>query len=116
MSGVLFEDAGNVYDDIHDINLRFRQKNLQDFNYIVHAIGLGFRYHTPIGPVRVDLSFSPNSPKFVGYKGSLEDFLNPETRGNLPRVTGGSPTSPPSPRVTQRINQFQFHFSLGQAF
>jgi outer membrane protein insertion porin family len=103
LGGVLFEDAGNVYNDIHDISFRFRQRNLQDFNYMVHAVGVGFRYHTPIGPVRVDLSFSPNSPRFVGYKGSLEDFLNPDTRGNLPRVT-------------QRINQFQFHFSLGQAF
>jgi outer membrane protein assembly factor BamA len=103
LGGVLFEDAGNVYDDIHDISFRFRQQNLQDFNYMVHAVGFGFRYHTPIGPVRVDLSFSPDSPRFVGYKGTLEDFLNPATRGNLPRVT-------------QRINQFQFHFSLGQAF
>lgn len=103
LGGVLFEDAGNVYDDIHNISFRFRQKNFQDFNYMVQSIGFGFRYHTPIGPVRVDLSFSPDSPRFVGYKGSLEDFLNPATRGNLPRVT-------------QRINQFQFHFSLGQAF
>jgi outer membrane protein assembly complex protein YaeT len=103
IGGVLFLDSGNVYSDIQHISLRFRQQNLQDFNYMVHSAGFGIRYRTPIGPVRVDFSLSPNSPRFVGYKGSLEDFLNPETRQNLPRVM-------------QRINQFQFHFSLGQAF
>lgn len=103
VGGVLFEDAGNVYSDIHHISFRFRQNNLQDFNYMVHSVGFGIRYHTPIGPIRVDLSFSPDSPRFRGYRGSLQDFLDPETRKDLPFVT-------------QRINQFQFHFSLGQAF
>jgi outer membrane protein assembly factor BamA len=103
IGGVLFEDAGNVYSDIHHISFRFRQNNLQDFNYMVHSVGFGIRYHTPIGPIRVDLSFSPDSPRFRGYRGSLQDFLDPETRKDLPFVT-------------QRINQFQFHFSLGQAF
>ena len=103
VGGVFFLDSGNVYSDIHHISFRFRQENLQDFDYMVHSAGFGIRYRTPIGPVRIDLSFSPNSPRFVGYKGTLADFLNPDTRQNLPRVT-------------QRINQFQFHFSLGQAF
>jgi outer membrane translocation and assembly module TamA len=92
-----------VYSDIQHISFRFRQKNLQDFNYMVHAAGFGIRYRTPIGPIRIDLSLSPNPPRFVGYQGSLQDFLNPDTRDKLPRVT-------------QRINVFQFHFSLGQAF
>jgi outer membrane protein assembly complex protein YaeT len=103
IGGVFFLDSGNVYSDIQDISFRFRQKNLQDFNYMVQSGGFGIRYRTPIGPVRVDFSLSPNSPRFVGYEGSLADFLNPETRDKLPRVT-------------QRINVFQFHFSLGQAF
>jgi outer membrane protein insertion porin family len=103
VGGVLFEDAGNVYDDVRDISFRYSQRGPLDFNYMVHAVGFGIRYRTPIGPVRVDLSFSPNSPKFRGLKGSLSDFLDPNIRPNLPSVM-------------QRINQFQFHFSLGQAF
>ncbi|HXE14728.1 MAG TPA: POTRA domain-containing protein [Bryobacteraceae bacterium] len=103
LGGVLFLDSGNVYSDIQHISFRFRQRNLQDFNYMVHAAGFGIRYRTPIGPIRIDLSLSPNPPRFVGYQGSLQDFLNPDTRDKLPRVT-------------QRINVFQFHFSLGQAF
>jgi outer membrane protein assembly complex protein YaeT len=103
VGGVFFLDSGNVYSDIHNISFRFRQKNLQDFDYMVHSVGFGIRYRTPIGPIRIDLSLSPNSPRFVGFKGSLQDFLDPNIRPTLPRVT-------------QRINQFQFHFSLGQAF
>lgn len=106
ISGVLFHDAGNVYDSIRDISFRFRQRDLQDFNYMVHAFGFGIRYRTPIGPVRVDLSLSPNSPRFVGFSGTLDQLL---------ACTAPGATNPCAP-VSQRINVFQFHFSLGQAF
>ncbi len=99
LSGVLFHDAGNVYSDIHSISFRFRQRNLQDFNYMVQSAGFGVRYRTPIGPLRLDFSLSPNSPRFFGFKGSRDDLIN------------GLGT-----QVNQRINVFQFHFSLGQAF
>ncbi len=99
LAGVLFEDAGNVYDSIDDFSLRFRQRNLQDFNYTVQAVGFGFRYRTPIGPVRVDLSFSPDAPRFFGLKGTLEDYINGTAIATV-----------------QKINAFQFHISLGQAF
>ena len=100
LGGVIFHDAGNVYSDLDDINLRFRQRNTADFNYMVHSFGFGLRYRTPIGPIRVDFGFSPNSPRFVGFEGTREELL----RG------GGTPN------VLQRIHQFQFHFSLGQTF
>ena len=99
LAGVLFEDAGNVYDTLSDISFRFRQRNLQDFNYMVQCVGFGLRYRTPIGPLRLDLSFSPNAPRFYGLKGTEEDYLNGTA---IPAV--------------QKINGFQFHFSLGQAF
>ena len=99
LSGVLFHDAGNVYKDINSISFRFRQQNLQDFNYMVQSAGFGVRYRTPIGPLRLDFSLSPNSPRFFGFKGSRDDLL--AGRGE---------------KVNQRINIFQFHFSLGQAF
>jgi outer membrane protein insertion porin family len=99
LGGVLFHDMGNVYDDVRDINLRFRQRDIQDFNYTVHAFGFGVRYRTPIGPIRVDLSFSPDSPRFFGFQGTFDQLL----------ANQGTATN-------QRINQFQFHFSLGQTF
>jgi outer membrane protein insertion porin family len=99
VGGVLFNDLGNVYTDLSSISARFRQRDLQDFDYGVQAIGFGVRYKTPVGPLRVDLSLSPNSPRFFGFKGTQDQLL----------FGGGTQT-------TQRINIFQFHISLGQAF
>ena len=99
IGGVLFHDMGNVYSDVRDITFRTSQKGLQDFNYMVHAAGLGVRYKTPLGPVRVDFSLSPNSPRFFGFAGTRDQLL--AGQGVL---------------VNQRINVFQFHFSLGQTF
>jgi outer membrane protein assembly complex protein YaeT len=99
LRGVLFEDAGNVYSTLGDISFRFRQRNLQDFNYMVQSAGIGIRYQTPIGPVRLDFSFSPNAPRFFGLKGTLDDLINNTAISTV-----------------QKINAFQFHISLGQAF
>jgi outer membrane protein insertion porin family len=99
VGGVIFEDAGNVYSSLGGISFRFRQPSSTDFNYMVQSAGIGIRYQTPIGPVRLDFSFSPNAPRFVGLKGTLEDLIN-----------GTAITT------AQKINAFQFHISLGQAF
>ena len=97
--GALFNDMGNVYSDLDKVSLRFRQNGLKDFDYGVQGFGFGIRYRTPIGPVRGDFSLSPNSPRFFGFKGSINQLL----------FGGGTQT-------VQRINVFQFHFSLGQPF
>src|SRR6202042_3551585 len=76
IGGVLFEDAGNVYNTIGDISLRYHQRNLQDFNYMVHAVGFGIRYRTPVGPLRLDLAYSINPPYFNGFKGTQEQLVN----------------------------------------
>jgi outer membrane protein insertion porin family len=109
LGGVLFNDFGNVYSDIKSLSLRFRQHDFQDFNYAVHSFGFGIRYRTPIGPVRLDLSLSPNSPRFEGCQGSVDQLLYCGVATLPPGIA-------PVPRVAQRINVFQFHFSLGQAF
>lgn len=99
VGGVLFHDMGNVYSDVQDISFRFRQQNIQDFDYMVQSVGFGIRYRTPIGPIRVDFSFSPDSPRFYGFQGTFDQLL------------AGTGT-----KTNQRINIFQFHFSLGQTF
>ena len=78
---------------------------------MVQAVGIGIRYKTPVGPVRLDFSYSPNSPRFVGFSGTRDQLLlcNPNplpTQPNPAYCVG----------VPQRINTFQFHFSLGQTF
>jgi len=110
VGGVLFHDMGNVYSSIDQISFRFRQGTYQEFNYMVQAIGIGIRYRTPVGPIRIDLSYSPNSPRFVGFSGTRDQLLscNPNLQPSQnPSVCVGVP---------QRINTFQFHFSLGQTF
>jgi outer membrane protein assembly complex protein YaeT len=99
LGGVVFWDAGNVFARLQDVSLRFRQRDLTDFNYLVHGIGLGVRYKTPIGPLRFDISYSPNSPRFFGFRGTFDDLI--AGRGQ---------------RVNQRVNVFQFHFALGQTY
>jgi outer membrane protein assembly complex protein YaeT len=97
--GVLFEDAGNVYSGLNSVSFRVKQRGLQDFNYMVHAVGFGVRYQTPVGPIRLDLGYSINPPRFFGFTG---------TQQQLQAGTGQL--------TNQQISHFQFHFSLGQAF
>jgi outer membrane protein assembly complex protein YaeT len=99
IGGVVFHDMGNVYKDLDKISFRTTQRDVQDFDYTVHTLGFGIRYRTPVGPVRLDVGYSPNSPRFFGFKGTREELVQ----------GGGS-------RLVQRINGLQFHFSLGQTF
>jgi outer membrane protein insertion porin family len=102
LGGVLFHDAGNVYSSLQDISFRVHQRDKNDFDYMMHAVGFGIRYRTPIGPIRIDLAFGPNSPRFIGCKGTLDQRQ--------------ACTINPALSTEQRINRFQFHFSLGQSF
>src|SRR5207247_4166240 len=85
VGGVLFWDAGNVYSRLRDISFAYSQprttqqvtttenvtttEDVFGFNYMVHAVGFGLRYRTPVGPVRLDLAYSPNASRFVGCAG-----------------------------------------------
>jgi len=102
IGGVLFHDAGNIYSSLDKISFRVRQENLQDFDYMVHAIGFGVRYRTPIGPVRVDLAYSLNPPSFFGCTGNIDQLVN---CGNNPAL-----------RTNRAVGHLQFFFSIGQTF
>jgi outer membrane protein insertion porin family len=103
IGGVLFEDMGNVYSNIGAITFRIHQQNEQDFDYMVHAVGFGIRYRTPIGPLRLDLADSLNPPKFNGFPGNYSQLVQ----------CSAAMTCQASP---QQISHFQFFFSIGQAF
>ena len=104
IGGVLFHDAGNVYSSFDKISFHVRQRNLQDFDYMVHAVGFGVRYRSPIGPVRLDLAYSINPPSFFGCKGNISDL-----------ILCGDPAHA-GLRTNQSISHFQFFFSIGQSF
>lgn len=123
VSFVLFHDMGNVFTNSRDVwpsFLRFRQQDREGcrnltpgnptgpvtstgqegtctFNYFSHALGLGMRYHTPVGPVRLDFSYNLNPPIYPVTYDATHDV-------NLanPYVGEGS--------------HFNFFFSLGQSF
>jgi outer membrane protein assembly complex protein YaeT len=67
------------------------------FNYFSHAPGIGLRYHTPVGPIRLDFSYNLNPPIYpinINYSLSVPDSA---------AHVGEAP-------------HFNFVFSLGQAF
>jgi outer membrane protein insertion porin family len=106
ISGVVFHDMGNIYTSFGDFSLAYRQKSIEEFNYAVQAAGFGIRYKTPLGPVRVDLAYSLNPPRYSGFSTSL-------TIQDLVDHCAPQPACPTGP---QQLRHFQFFFSIGQAF
>jgi outer membrane protein insertion porin family len=108
VSFVLFHDMGNVFQNPEDMFpsfLNFHQPNRDtcrdisgtighcSFNYFSHAVGLGARYRTPVGPIRFDFSYNLNPPIYP----VIDDYA-----GRPPYVGEG--------------NHFNFFFSIGQSF
>lgn len=88
---VLFHDAGNVFSTIRKMRLlKFTQSSPTDFDFASHAVGSGFRYKTPIGPVRFDVGYNPNPPRFQAKQGETMEV--------------------------RRLSHLQFFFSIGQSF
>jgi outer membrane protein assembly factor BamA len=119
---VLFHDMGNVFNEPSDIwpsFIRFHQPDIStcktilpvppssptvssgpcSFNYFSHAVGLGLRYNTPIGPIRFDLAVNLNPPVYPVY---------------VTYSTGVNPVARP-PYIGQ-ASHFNFFFSIGQSF
>jgi outer membrane protein insertion porin family len=70
-------------------------QGLCSFNYFSHAVGVGLRYHTPVGPIRLDFSYNLNTPIFP----VIYNYSNPT-----------------APATVGEASHFNFFFSLGQAF
>jgi outer membrane protein assembly factor BamA len=117
LGGTLFYDGGNVYSKLSRITLRwsspkptFDNSNppqcqfncTNELNYFSHTIGFGFRYATPVGPVRVDIGYQLNRPFFV---------VPIECPSNTPSCTTGSLGF----KATQ-LPRLQVFFSLGSTF
>ena len=110
IQGVFFHDMGNVFSSLSDISFRYSQRNLNDFNYTVQALGFGVRYRTPVGPIRADIAYSLNPPSFDGFSGTPQQILlcNPNNPVSLEQSFC---------QVTkQSTGHIQFFFSIGQTF
>jgi outer membrane protein insertion porin family len=122
---VLFHDMGNVFDRASQIWPSFTRLNQPtpaacrnltagnttagpndavgqqggcSFAYFTHDVGLGLRYHTPIGPVRIDVSYNLNPPVYP----VLYDY-NSTSTDTIPAHVGIA-------------SNFNFFFSIGQMF
>jgi outer membrane protein assembly factor BamA len=115
LSFVAFHDMGNVFAHVSDMFpsiANYHQPNQQscanvgppqvtkgnpfgtcNFNYFSHAVGVGARYKTPVGPIRLDFSYNLNPPVYP----VIYDFS-----GAVPHEGQAS--------------HFNFFFSIGQAF
>jgi outer membrane protein assembly factor BamA len=115
VSFVLFHDMGNAFTHISDMFPSFTHYHQPDqstcanvgppqvtsaspfgtcnFNYYSHAVGLGARYKTAVGPIRVDFSWNLNPPVYP----VIYDF------------NGAAP-------YEGQASHFNFFFSIGQAF
>jgi outer membrane protein insertion porin family len=80
LGGTLFYDGGNVFSRVNRITLRWTPPKPifdptnptqclfncgNELNYFSHTVGVGVRYGTPVGPIRVDLGYQMNRPFFV---------------------------------------------------
>jgi outer membrane protein insertion porin family len=105
---VLFHDMGNVFQlasQMFPSFLRFHQPDKQtcanvsgsigtcNFNYFSHDVGLGARYKTPVGPIRLDFSYNLNPPVYP----IIYDFNN-------------------NPPHEGQAGHFNFFFSIGESF
>jgi len=116
----IFHDMGNVFTAPHDMLkglLRWHQPSTraclssgtttsQDctafsnsgYDYTSHALGVGVRYKTPIGPLRFDFGYNLNPTAYFST------------------YTNNSTNPPTIVLETQRLRHFNVFFSIGQPF
>ncbi len=92
LGGTLLYDGGNVYSDVGHITMDWKPSATSNLNYFSHTVGFGFRYATPIGPVRVDFGYQLNPARYQA-------------------------TIPPNPfEQFFRLPHFEFSFNIGPIF
>ena len=126
LGGAFFYDGGNVYSRLSRISFRTNLPSptlaLQnpsqppgpanvpmcvtncsnELNYFAHTAGLGFRYKTPVGPIRIDLGYQLNRPLFI---------VPVSCPSNTPTCVAGS-----LGQKSTRLPGFQIFFNLGSTF
>jgi len=73
-----------------------------ELNYFSHTAGLGFRYKTPVGPIRIDLGYQLNRPSFI---------VPIPCPSNATDCKSGS-----LGQMSTRLSGFQIFFNLGSTF
>lgn len=119
LGGAFFYDGGNVYSRLSRISFRttlpsptfaLSSTNIpmcvtnctNELGYFAHTAGLGLRYKTPVGPIRIDLGYQINRPAFV---------VPIPCPSNTPTCQPGS-----LGQKGTRLPGFQIFFNLGSSF
>ncbi len=119
LGGAFFYDGGNVYSRLSRISFRTNLPSptlapsstnvpmcvtncSNELNYFSHTAGLGFRYKTPVGPIRIDLGYQLNRPLFI-----VPIPCPPNTPSCVPGSLG---------QMSTRLPGFQIFFNLGSTF
>jgi outer membrane protein assembly factor BamA len=126
LGGAIFYDGGNVYSRLSRISFRAMlpaptftpvtdpnnptgpkipacaTNCANELNYFAHTIGLGVRYKTPVGPIRIDFGYQLNRPSFV---------IPIPCPSNAPNCRIGS-----LGQQSTRLPGFQIFFNLGSTF
>ena len=126
LGGAFFYDGGNVYSRLTRISFRtmlpsptFALQNpaqppsstnlsvcvtncSNELNYFAHTVGLGVRYKTPVGPIRIDFGYQLNRPSFVIPIPCPSNATNCQV-GSLGQQGA-------------RLSGFQIFFNLGSTF
>jgi outer membrane protein assembly factor BamA len=126
LGGAIFYDGGNIYSRLTRISFRATlpapvialqnpalpqgPTNLpvcvanctNELGYFAHTVGLGVRYKTPVGPIRIDLGYQLNRPSFV---------IPIPCPSNAPSCLLGS-----LGQQSTRLPGFQIFFNLGSSF
>ena len=130
LRGVAFIDAGQVWSDV-DIEAL-------DTGMLAWTPGLGVRYYSPIGPIRVDIGYNPTGAEVLPVRST--GVCVPTDGGDGDTDPGDGPCVDPDPGVyyppglldnTDELiplapvrwdpregffDRLQIHFSIGQAF
>ena len=118
LGGTLFYDGGNTFSRLTRMTFRWSPPDpvfktaypgfppgrlnpthcvencSNELNYFSHTIGVGLRYATPVGPIRVDVGYELNRPEFV-----------------IPCKNGAALC-----QEGTRLPRIQFFFNLGSSF